>query len=278
MDRFAVFVDAGYLFAAGTKLLAGEKLSRGRVELDIGGVMGLLEELGRGLSGLPLLRIYWYDGTSSGPSSTHQAIAFHPSVKLRLGFVNQQGQQKGVDSLMVTDLIDLARSRAMSDAVLVTGDEDIRVGVQQAQQFGVRVHLIGVAPARSNQSVFLVQEADGVHELSADDMMRFLAIRPVMAELPSSVSRPPGVALAGGSDVESLLRGVAEAIAEELTLEASLALVQGYADSHLVPYDIDSMLLRAASSVLGRQELDHGQKLRARALLVEVILSRGQGN
>lgn len=34
MDRVAVFVDAGYVFAQGSALLAGRKLSRGEISLD----------------------------------------------------------------------------------------------------------------------------------------------------------------------------------------------------------------------------------------------------
>ncbi len=83
-------------------------------------------------------------------------------------------QQEGVDSLIVANLVTLARIRAMTDALLMTGDEDIRTGVQQAQQFGVRVHLIGIPPARENQSALLVQEADGVRELSEAEVRSFL--------------------------------------------------------------------------------------------------------
>jgi len=88
--------------------------------------------------------------------------------------VNSVGEQKGVDSLIVTDMIALARNRAISDAVLVSGDEDLRVGVQQAQEFGVRVHLVGIKPSRGSQSLFLLQEADTTHEWAADDISKFL--------------------------------------------------------------------------------------------------------
>lgn len=66
-------------------------------------------------------------------------------MKVRLGFVNSVGEQKGVDSLIVTDMIALARNRAISDAVLMSGDEDLRVGVQQAQELGVRAGCLGIA-------------------------------------------------------------------------------------------------------------------------------------
>ena len=72
--------------------------------------------------------------------------------------------EKAWNSLIVTDMIALARNRAISDAVLVSGDEDLRVGVQQAQEFGVRVYLVGIKPSRGNQSLFLLQEADTTHE------------------------------------------------------------------------------------------------------------------
>ena len=74
-------------------------------------------------------------------------------MKLRLGQLNSEGQQKGVDSLIVTDLIELARNKAISDAVVLTGDEDIRVGVQIAQSLGVRVHLLGIGGAQQGKPI-----------------------------------------------------------------------------------------------------------------------------
>src|SRR6266545_2548466 len=117
MMRVAVFVDAGYLFAQGSALLTGQPRPRREVELDLDRILSALEELACRLSGVPLLRIYWYDGTDSGPTPQHLAVAYKPCVKLRLGFVNTAGEQKGVDSLIVTDMITLARNGAMSDAL-----------------------------------------------------------------------------------------------------------------------------------------------------------------
>ena len=72
--------------------------------------------------------------------------------------------QKGVDSLIVTDLIELARNRAITDALILSGDEDIKIGVQVAQTFGVRIHLLGIKPARGSQSLSLMMEAGTCHE------------------------------------------------------------------------------------------------------------------
>jgi hypothetical protein len=267
MDRAAVFVDAGYLFAAGSKLIAGETLSRGAVDLNHDRVLAFLGQLATDLTGLPLLRIYWYDGTSSGPTTQQLALAYRPNIKVRLGFVNALGHQKGVDSLIVTDLINLARNRAMADAVLVTGDEDIRVGVQQAQEFGIRVHLVGIAPARSNQSGFLVQEADNVRELSGEEVATFLSrsviplqptlpVQPAVVSVQVAVAPPPAGdsgALAVPSedqDVLAQLEMVALDVAHGLAPEEIAALLRQNAG---VPPEVDRQLLKRASSVLGGQ-------------------------
>lgn len=101
-------------------------------------------------------------------------LADMQDVKVRLGSINSAGQQKGVDSLLVTDLIDLARNQAISDAVVVTGDGDMRIALQIAQSFGVRVQLLGLEPSRSSQSTLLRQEADTVREISRTDVAKFM--------------------------------------------------------------------------------------------------------
>jgi len=252
MDRAAVFVDAGYLFAAGSMLIANEKLPRAQLDLDHDAILDLLESLTTELTGLPLLRIYWYDGALTGPTPQHLALAYRPNVKLRLGFLNQQGQQKGVDPLIVADLNNLSRNRAMADAILVTGDEDIRAGVQQAQEFGVRVHLIGIAPARDNQSGFLVQEADSVRELGLPEVQRFLSV--ASPSLP--VSRPVSTLPSGASDstagalVAESLEELAERVASELNREQMEAALNDSLSGPL-PSELDRRLLIAGSRLTG---------------------------
>lgn len=266
MDRTAVFVDAGYLFAAGSRLIANEKLARGELHLDYDAVLKLFGELTQQITGLPLLRIYWYDGTATGPTPQQLALAYRPSVKLRLGFVNQQGQQKGVDSLVVTDLINLARNRAMADALLLTGDEDIRVGVQQAQEFGVRVHLIGIAPSRDNQSGFLVQEADSVRELTAAEVQTFLKRAPGPAVSPSPVVPVPSNAARPATP--TTLEGVAERIAGELSPEEMEAVLKDSVGGS-VPSQIDRRLLVAGTQATGGVALTPEQKRRVRTAFLD---------
>jgi hypothetical protein len=151
---------------------------RGETLLDHAGAIASFATFAERAAGVALLRVYWYDGTSTGPTAQHLTLAHLDNVKVRLGFVNSVGEQKGVDSLIVTDMIALARNRAICDAVLVSGDEDLRVGVQQAQEFGVRVHLVGIKPSRGSQSLFLLQEADTTHEWTDAEVAPFLSCKP----------------------------------------------------------------------------------------------------
>ncbi|MBK6728860.1 MAG: NYN domain-containing protein [Xanthomonadales bacterium] len=259
MKQVAVFVDAGYLFAQGSQELFGEKLRRGELVLDERAVIQKLTEFAGAVSGRRLLRIYWYDGTSAGPTAQHASLAFLDNTKVRLGFVNSVGEQKGVDSLLVTDMITLARNRAMSDAVLLAGDEDLRVGVQQAQEFGVRVHLVGIRPARGSQSTFLLQEADTKVEWDGAQLGAFLSRR---ERVDASIVVAPVVATTG------LLAEVEfGALLDELTESELQALITEFEQLRGVPRTIDARLLTIARAQLGR-DLEQSEKRLLRERLV----------
>lgn len=265
MDRVAVFVDAGYLFAQGSVALCGQKHPRSTIQLDHERAAEAIEALAERLSGLPLLRIYWYDGTSTGPTSQHLAMAHLPRVKVRLGFVNSVGEQKGVDSLIVTDMISLARNRAMTDAVLLSGDEDLRVGVQQAQEFGVRVHVVGIKPSRGSQSLFLLQEADSTLELDVGDLKPFLSVR----QAPPT----PTVSLTGTAG--DPIVEVAEALAREIPDGELAALVAAIRERGQTPKEIDGRLLAKSRGRLNAA-LDPLQKKQARAAFLRACEERLQ--
>jgi uncharacterized LabA/DUF88 family protein len=163
IDRFAIFVDAGYLFAAGGELCCG---TRGRAAINCNYASlteSLIDEARTECGGLSLLRTYWYDAARDGlPSADQLTIGALPDVKLRLGRLSG-GRQKGVDSLIVRDLMTLGRERAIATAYLLSGDEDIREGVIAAQDMGVRVVVLGIPTTGpfANQAATLIREADG---------------------------------------------------------------------------------------------------------------------
>lgn len=216
-------------------------------------MVGALKSLAAAVSSKPLLRIYWYDGASmrSGPSPEHVRIAECDDVKLRLGFINAAGQQKGVDSLIVTDMVDLARNRAITDAVLLSGDEDVRVGVVLAQTYGVRMHLVAIHPGRGTQSHHLMQEADTWTEWDRHTVEQLISFR---AEPERS-----------SPETVSEIDGVARALALTLKDHERQGLIR-YMQAHQnnIPGEFDGKLLARSRTALGR-DLAPSEKTYARS-------------
>ncbi|MDG9703955.1 NYN domain-containing protein [Streptomyces sp. DH37] len=165
MDRCVVLVDAGYLLGAAASLLAGEP-ARSRITVDHSVLIQGLRERAEQDTGCRLLRIYWFDGAPDRvPQPEHRRLRVMPRVTVRLGALTRsEGRwaQKGVDAAMHAELTELARNRACSDIVLVTGDGDLLPGLMSAKEHGVAVHLWAVQAADGdyNQSEDLVAEAD----------------------------------------------------------------------------------------------------------------------
>ena len=275
MDRVAIFVDAGYLFAQGSTLLTGSKKPRLACALDDAVLIERLRTTAQQVAGVPLLRIYWYDGvTPRGMNAQQDSIAHRPDVKLRLGFVNSQGEQKGVDSLIVTDLIDLARNRAMSDAVVMSGDEDVRVGVQVAQAYGVRVHLLGIVPARGSQSKQLLQEADTTVEWDraiVESLLKVVDLPTILDSEPqhgadATVSQYRTLDDATLSEVEVCARRYVGLLSAEQRAELTLHC----SANSSIPGPYDRSLLSLAGKMLSRW-LDETEKRSLRASVIELV-------
>src|SRR5215475_3441718 len=179
LTRYAIMVDVGYIYAAAGELLFSAASRREyRVDADKL-IQALIRHADLHVPG-ELLRIYWYDAARDRvPTIDQRVIAQMPWVKLRLGNLNARGQQKGVDAQIRADMEALARHRAITDAILVAGDEDMVPAVEAAQAFGVRVHLWGVEPPYgTNQAERLVWESDTVEVLERSFIEPFFAPQP----------------------------------------------------------------------------------------------------
>ncbi|MGC0329676.1 uncharacterized LabA/DUF88 family protein [Streptomyces sp. SAI-170] len=175
----AIFVDAGYLYAAAGRLVAGTE-DRRAFDLDAEGLIeGFIDRARQVFADSRLLRVYWYDGARRRIHTLEQqSIAELPDVKVRLGNLNANNQQKGVDSLIRSDLESLARHRAISDAALLGGDEDLVSAVEAAQGYGARVHLWGIeAPEGRNQAEPLLWEVDSQRTLDLDFFKPYVSRR-----------------------------------------------------------------------------------------------------
>jgi hypothetical protein len=75
-------------------------------------------------------------------------------------------------------MITLAQHQAITEVVLVSGDEDLHEGVRTVQDYGVRVVPVGIPATRGfNQSRELVCEADRLWTLTKTEVERFFTRR-----------------------------------------------------------------------------------------------------
>lgn len=142
----AVYVDVGYLLASAATRVTGSSLRSG-IEVDYPGLVSRLVEQVEADSGLPVLRVNWYDSGSrpGGQPDHHQdQIGLLPKVKLRLGRLSYAGEQKGVDVRLGLDLALHGRARVADVVYLVSGDDDLTEAVEEAQGAGVQVRLLSV--------------------------------------------------------------------------------------------------------------------------------------
>ena len=182
----ALYVDVGYLLAASATRVTGTSLRSG-VVVSYPDLVARLVAAAEEASGMPLLRVHWYDsGRRSGgaPDASQEAIGMLPRVKLRLGRISPQGEQKGVDLRIGLDLAAHGRNRVVDVIYLVSGDDDLCEAVEEAQNHGVQVVLMAV-PDRAGKphavSKHLIRESDDLIVLDGsvvDDTVHVRQLQP----------------------------------------------------------------------------------------------------
>ncbi len=174
MDRCALFVDAGYVLAEGAQAVHGTR-NRDSVSWDYAGLLKLLGGLSRDRTGLPLLRCYWYDtAAEGGRAQEHETLADVPGVKLRLSKA-RPNRKEGVEAEIRKDLCALARNHAVSDAVIVSAEEDLAPVIAEVQDLGIRAILLHIS-ADGNWAISrsLRQECDDIIDLSAGHLRPYV--------------------------------------------------------------------------------------------------------
>ncbi len=148
--KIAIFIDGGYL----SKILRN---SRAQIDFSL-----LSAELSQGKE---ILRTNYYNCLpyqSSPPSREekerfsraqqfHNALERLPRYEVKEGRLAKRGtdyEQKGIDTLLSIDLVNLAASGKISDAVLLAGDSDFIPAVKVAKSHGVNIFLYHSADRR----------------------------------------------------------------------------------------------------------------------------------
>ena len=84
-------------------------------------------------------------------------------------------RQRGVDTMLCSDIVRLAGRRAFDTAVIFSGDRDLHEAVRSAQELGARVVI--ATPDRHSVSREMNDLADEILELTADDLSLMLPER-----------------------------------------------------------------------------------------------------
>ncbi len=288
MNRYAIFVDAGYFFAAGAQAAFGLHAPPiTRRQISVKSPKALLDDLGHEAAAttdnIPLLRVYWYDAMPGARMSLDQSsLALLSGVKMRLGALNSAGEQKGVDSLIVTDIIDLARNRAITDAVVVTGDEDLRIAFQVAQSLGVRVHILAAGDPTKNVSPSLQMEADSVRALDSEWFRKHFDLNvPVAISSPLAAApvTPSSEALPASqpTSIDAASNAVINEMLANITSEQRAQLAAHFIAQWTIPPEYDRPLIAKVSTALSGQHLTGSEKRRIRGQFITSIkMAQGQ--
>jgi hypothetical protein len=255
VGSLSIFVDAGYLFKQGSGAVLKAKLGRHEIALD---AQKFIDALGAWVCEQypkdELLRTYWYDGARQGvPTPDQLHVAALPFVKLRLGRINSSGQQKGVDTLIVRDLMVLSQERSIQRAIVLSGDEDLREGIDYAQDRGVRVAVVGIdANGDRSQSVELVREADESLVLPStilDSILTRKELPPRGAEF--RTTPPSSIATPGSADVAGFVTCAKEFARQWLEKATPSEVAAIVTNRPRIPRDLDALILQHAVHATG---------------------------
>jgi hypothetical protein len=205
VDRCALFVDASYVLADGAMAVHGTRRGES-VSWDYEGLLQLLSGLARERTGLPLLRCYWYEATVDGRRTAEQdTLADIPGIKLRVAKI-RPGRREGVETEIHRDLTTLARNSAVSDALVVSAEEDLAQVIADVQDLGMRVTLVHIAvDGNWTISRSLRQESDDIIEIGGDQLRPYVELiagaEPAHDDEPDDADRASGRTLANGHSV-----------------------------------------------------------------------------
>ena len=176
------FIDLAYLKHQGGLALGFHKPAR----LDVAGFAGWLGDGLYAPHGYRYLRTYIYDGLLADSQAGYRVqkeqfdqIGKQPYVRVRLGHQvtrDREGepvfQQKGVDTLLVLDLLQMARNGVYDTALLITGDRDFEEPVRVVQDEMAKSVVLFTPPRGVSQH--LVRVADLALTITPDALSRFL--------------------------------------------------------------------------------------------------------
>jgi hypothetical protein len=150
--------------------------------------------------------------------------------------------------MLISDLLTFSQSKAIENAILITGDADLTPGVVSAQALGLRVHLISIGPAAST-SPYLAAEVD--KKVVWDPSVVASFAKPAAPE-PASVCTPTTSAMQPAQDEASII-SARETETLPLHAKASLATPLAGGPRAVAEIEPSSSNLVADAAAIGQQ-------------------------
>lgn len=190
-------LDAGYLTAGARKHLGLPATAR----IDGDELFIWASHAWTSRRGGDLLRVYVYDASYPPDAAEYpdqraycDQLGTAPNIRLRLGHLVRRAagspraawQQKGVDTLLVLDLVRLAQQRAFDTAIVVAGDRDLAEALRVvADDYARRVVLYSV---QGSEPAMELRQAADEHGRIQDGYLRMIfgqsAAAPVQVAAP----------------------------------------------------------------------------------------------
>lgn len=192
------FIDSGYLKAGARKFFG----LQGAIHLDGQEVEAWASYAYRMGDGAQVLRSYVYDGALppedrgyAEQRARFDELAAQPGIRLRLGHQTERRagtgrsyyEQKGVDTLLVLDLVRMAQQGAFDVAMVVAGDRDLAEALRViADDYARRVIVFGVPGSDPHKE--LLQVADDWALLDEHALARMTGQQTKLGELRARVA------------------------------------------------------------------------------------------
>src|SRR5260370_252951 len=141
--------------------------------------------------------------TAGGGRTVEQGdLAGIPGIKLRVAKI-RPGRRERVETEIHRDLTTLARNSAVSDALVVSAEEDLAQVIADVQDLGMRVTLVHIAvDGNWTISRSLRQESDDIIEIGGEQLRPYVELivgaEPAHADEPDDADRAPGRPLVNG--------------------------------------------------------------------------------
>ncbi|MFT4124487.1 MAG: NYN domain-containing protein [Microbacteriaceae bacterium] len=250
----SLYVDAGYLLGSAATRLTGTSLRNG-IHVAYPALIDALVRQAEEASGLPALRVHWYDSAKDGvPDAQQERIGELPRVKLRLGRFGVDGQQKGVDLRIGLDLVAHARNGVADVFFLVSGDDDLTEAVEEAQALGVQVKVLAVPNADNRPhgvSRHLVRAADELALIAPEtvDENTIRVAAPSLRPAEAAEGAGPAASAPSPSDIARRIRpGAAPVLAYSSSSGSPPQLSPGYGSPEEYDSEIDTVTTNVIES------------------------------